>query len=94
MRDWKRYVRSRLRLPELKGQRRERIVEELALQIDDLYREALRGGASEEEAARDALEQVGDWEELTARIAEAERPNVVSASEPRPASSAWSMACC
>ena len=83
MREWKRYVRRRLRIGELRGLRQERIVEELAGQLADLYEEARRAGASDREAERAAVEQVPDWNELAARIREAERPNEVSAEERR-----------
>ena len=52
MRNWKRLVRRRLRLPELKGLRSERIVEEIAGQLEDIYDEARRHGASRAEMGR------------------------------------------
>ena len=75
MRDWKKYVRERLALPALKGLRDERIVEELAGQLEDLCREHLAHGLSEAEAERLAIAHVTDWSELTGRIADAERGN-------------------
>ena len=75
MRDWRAYVRERLALPSLKGLRDERIVEELAGQMEDLCREHLAHGLSEAEAERLATEHVADWEALRGRIAEAERGN-------------------
>jgi putative ABC transport system permease protein len=68
MRDWKRYVRERLSLPDVKGGSDEPIVEELAGQLEDLYREALERGASDEEADAYALDGLGDWDSLAEDI--------------------------
>ena len=75
MRDWKAYVRERLALPALKRLRDERIVEELAGQLEDLYRQHVAHGLSEAEAERQAMAHVTDWDVLTSRIAEVERGN-------------------
>jgi hypothetical protein len=55
MADWKHLVRVHLNLPPLHNQRAERIVEEIAGQLDDLYEEARRHGASPAEAERVAF---------------------------------------
>ena len=83
MPDWKRLVRRHLKLPPLHGQRAERIVEEIAGQLDDLYQEALREGASPRKAVRAAFAQIENWDELSARVIEAEGANRVSATEQR-----------
>jgi predicted permease len=83
MPDWKRLVRVHLKLPSLHDQRAERIVEEIAGQLDDLYQEALREGASPRKAVRAAFTQIENWDELSARVIEAEGPNRVSAAEQR-----------
>jgi predicted permease len=83
MPDWKRLVRVHLKLPPLHDQRAERIVEEIAGQLEDLYQEARRHGASSPEAERAAFAQIEHWDELSARVAEAEGPNRVSAAEQR-----------
>lgn len=83
MPDWKRHVRRRLHLPPLGGQREERIVEELASQLEDLYLEARRQGASSRDAMRAAVVKVESWGELSERIAEAEGPNRLSPAEQR-----------
>jgi putative ABC transport system permease protein len=75
MRDWKAYVRSRLALPALRGLRDERIVEELAGQLEDLYRTYLARGIPEAEAEELAASHVTDWDDLARRIAAAERKN-------------------
>src|SRR5512140_975694 len=83
MPDWKSLVRRHLKLPPLHNQRAERIVEEIAGQLEDLYQEALRGGASPRKGERAAFAQMENWDELSARIIEAEGPNRVSAREQR-----------
>ncbi|UCC47346.1 MAG: ABC transporter permease, partial [Gemmatimonadota bacterium] len=77
MRDWSRYIRERLSLPEMKGQRDERVIEELASQLEEFYLEALRRGASEQEAAAYAREQVTDWDGLAADILRSDRSDTV-----------------
>ena len=62
MRDWQAFVRARLRLPGLPPERESRIVRELAAQLEDFYREALAGGASEAEADAHACRQIRDWD--------------------------------
>jgi putative ABC transport system permease protein len=83
MPDWKSLVRRHLKLPLLHDQRAERIVEEIAGQLDDLYKEALGEGASPRKAVRTAFAQIENWDELSARVIEAERPNRLSAAEQR-----------
>src|SRR5512136_217965 len=83
MPDWKHLVRVHLKLPPLHDQRAERIVEEIAGQLDDLYQEARRHGASSPEAERAAFAQIENWDELSARIADSEEPNRISAAEQR-----------
>ena len=68
MRDWVAFVEERLDLSRLDDRRRRRIVEELGEQLDDVYREALDGGAPEHEAAAAAEALVPDWEALAARL--------------------------
>ncbi len=79
MRDWKAYVRARLAVPALRGLRDERIVEELAGQLEDLYRAQLARGVAEADAEELAAAHVRDWEDLARRIAAAERKNRQSA---------------
>jgi putative ABC transport system permease protein len=61
MRDWRRYVRENLALPQLRDGSDEAIVEELAGELEDLYREAIGRGSSEQDAEAYACEHVGDW---------------------------------
>ncbi|HZN03928.1 MAG TPA: ADOP family duplicated permease, partial [Candidatus Polarisedimenticolia bacterium] len=64
MPDWRRYVRERLSLPRLRPEREAETVEDLAQQLDDLYRAALERGATEEEAEAQARREIGDWDGL------------------------------
>jgi len=60
MRDWKSYLRQRLSLPEMEGHWDERMISELADHLEDIYREALARGASEEEAEAEVEAWLGD----------------------------------
>jgi putative ABC transport system permease protein len=64
VRDWTVFVRSRLSLPDLAPEREARIVRELATQLEDVYREAIAGGASESEADTTAAGQITDWSRM------------------------------
>jgi putative ABC transport system permease protein len=73
MRDWKRYVREHLPLPDIEGNLEAEVVEEIAIQLEDRYREARARGAGEEEADAEARELVTDWSELAADILSSKR---------------------
>jgi len=77
MRDWSRYVREHLPLPDMKGERDERIIAELGAQLEEFYLEALGRGASEQEADAYVREQVTDWEGLAADILRSDRSDTV-----------------
>ncbi len=47
MRDWVQYVRGNLALTELKKEREAKIVEDLARQLEDFYREGLSRNMTE-----------------------------------------------
>jgi hypothetical protein len=68
MRDWKRYVREHLPLPDIEGNLEAEVIEEIAIQLEDSYREARARGATEEEAEAEARELVTDWSELSSDI--------------------------
>jgi putative ABC transport system permease protein len=72
VRDWSAFVRSRLSLPGLTPERESRIVRELAAQLEDFYRDALDGGASEAEADAVAVRQIEDWGRLARDLASAD----------------------
>ncbi len=70
MRDWAAYVRERLRLEGLKPERAAEIVEEIAGQLEQAYREVLANGLDEAEAEAEAASHVADWEALGAAVRE------------------------
>jgi putative ABC transport system permease protein len=76
MPDFKRLVRERLVLPPMKGRRDEKIIEEVAGQLADFYRQALAAGRSEEDALSHALAEIPDWDTFASDISVAERPNI------------------
>jgi putative ABC transport system permease protein len=76
MRDWERYVRAHLALPDLALARESRIVRELASQLEDFYREALAGGMTESAADAHARAQITDWTHLAATLRRVDRPYV------------------
>ena len=62
MRDWEAFVREHLRLEDMKPGREHRIVRELAAQLEDIYRDALAQGMTDDDADSYARRQVRDWE--------------------------------
>jgi predicted permease len=68
MRDWKRYVREHLPLGDVEGPVELEIVEEIASQFEDGYREALARGATAEEADAEARALISDWRALAREI--------------------------
>jgi len=64
VRDWHAFVRARLSLPELVAEREARIVRELAVQLEDFYREARAAGHSDAHADAHAQRQIADWDRL------------------------------
>ena len=75
MRNWSRYVRGNLSLPQLKREREDKIIEDLAGQLEDFYREARARGDSEDDADRFAREQIPSMAELAGDLNRAEWPN-------------------
>jgi putative ABC transport system permease protein len=76
MRDWHAFVRERLRLPALTSEREARIVREVAAQLEDLYRDAVAGGATESDADTRAAAHISNWSRLAADLERADRPHV------------------
>lgn len=72
MRDWNRWVREHLSLPEMKGHHEERVISELADHLEDLYSEAVSGGASPEEAEALVMQELGDREAATLELIRSE----------------------
>ena len=84
MRDWQRFVREHLALPEFKPEREKRIVRELAAQLEDFYRDARARGLNEAEALGFAQRQIRDWECFASDLRRADRPHT------RPRIEQWS----
>jgi putative ABC transport system permease protein len=76
VRNWEAFVRSRLTLPDLAPERESRIVRELAVQLEDFYREAIARGSSEAEADAHACRQINDWERMAQDVWLADRRHV------------------
>jgi putative ABC transport system permease protein len=81
MRDWRTFVRERLRLPELAPEREARIVRELAAQLEDFYRDAIAGGASDADADAYAQRQIDDWDQMAHAVRVADRAHARPALE-------------
>jgi hypothetical protein len=64
MTEWTNYVRQNLRLHGLRPEREAEIIEDLAQQLEDAYREALAGGMAEADAVVSARQHVPDWDSL------------------------------
>lgn len=64
MPDWKRYLRERIPLPPMRGQRDARALQEMADHLEDLYEEARSRGLSEEEAEAHVLRWLGEPERV------------------------------
>lgn len=60
MPDWKKEIRNRLAAANLSPAREHEIVEELTQHLDDVYEQAIKNGATKEEAYRAALRQLSD----------------------------------
>jgi putative ABC transport system permease protein len=69
MPDWKRVVRENLPGGRFRGGMAAEIQEEIAAHLEDTYVDALRMGATEEQAEAHAGAQIDDWEALAERIA-------------------------
>ena len=76
MSEWTEYVRQRLQLPALREAREAEIVEDLARQLEDAYRDARLAGTSDREARTRAEQHVADWEALARELAGSRRARV------------------
>jgi predicted permease len=72
--DWEQYVRRRLRIAGVVNSREEKIIRELASHAEELYLEAVAGGASGEEALDQVELRIGNWESLTRELNRIEGP--------------------
>ena len=75
MRDWAAFVRSRLTLDRLTPEREAHIVREIASQLEDFYRDAIRRGASPDVADAHARAQIRDWNRMADDVVRADRPH-------------------
>jgi hypothetical protein len=73
MRDWDAYVRTHLALPDLVRERESRVVQELAAQLEDAYRDAIARGLSPSEADAHTRAQITDWRSLADSIRSVDR---------------------
>jgi predicted permease len=71
--DWQNYVRKNLRLRTLRPEREAEIMEDLARQLDDAYREAISSGLTEAQARARAEQHVTDWEALSRELTNSPR---------------------
>jgi len=76
MRNWEKFVRQNLQLTQAPPERESEIVEDLAQQLDEAYREALGRGSSEQDAAHFAEQQVLDWDKLRRQLQQSRRAAV------------------
>jgi len=58
--DWRRFVRTHVRLPQMARHREERVLAELADHLEDVYRDARSRGTGEDEARARAERRLGD----------------------------------
>src|SRR5271169_2839813 len=73
MRDWKALVEQRLAGLALEPEERTEVIAEVAAHLEDTCEEMLRQGVTEEEAVRQALSRVGNWQDLQRKILAAKR---------------------
>ena len=71
--DWAAYVRRRLHLTDLDAAREAEIVEDVAHQLDDAYREALASGLAESDARLRAEGHIADWDALARELSASPR---------------------
>ena len=76
MPDWTQYVRDHLKIQTLREGREAEIVEDLARQLEDAYREARQSGATDAEARTRAEQHVTDWAALSRQLARSRRERV------------------
>jgi hypothetical protein len=73
MHDWQELVRRRLCGLSLDAAEKDEVQSELAAHLEESYEGFCKQGLLEKEAARRALEQVSDWQDLQRRILNAKR---------------------
>lgn len=73
MQDWEKLVHRHLAGIALSDAQRDEVVSELAAHLQEHFEAMLRSGLGEDEAARRAVIQAGDWKQLRYRIQKAKR---------------------
>jgi predicted permease len=73
MPDWTAYVRERLRLNSVRPPHDRDIVDDLAGQLEEAYRDAIGRGLSEADAVAAAAEHVADWRALSEQVGQSRR---------------------
>jgi putative ABC transport system permease protein len=73
LRDWKAFVRGKLSLPGLKGNRERDIIDEVASQLEDVYQDCLSRGMSDSEAEAAVDAHIPDWDSFAKDLLKAER---------------------
>ena len=68
MPDWSAYIRDNLSLRGVRADREAAILEDLARQLDDAYREALAGGMTEAEALAFTKEHISNWDSFSREL--------------------------
>jgi predicted permease len=90
MPDWNAYVRARLWLHDVRPQQEQDVVDDLAGQLEDAYREAIARGLSPAEAEAVAADHIRDWARLAREVASSRRlaSSLVDRAETRAADAA------
>ena len=78
MRDWHEFVRKQLALTDFAPEREEKIVTELAAQMEEFYANGLSRGMSQQEADEFARRQVKDWECFASEVRRADPPGAAA----------------
>ena len=73
MPDWNAYVRAHLRLHGVRPQHEQDVVDDLAGQLEDAYRDAIARGLSPTDAEAAAKDHVHDWASLSRDVASSRR---------------------
>jgi len=68
MSDWKTYVRERLPLTGLRPEHEQDVVDDLAGQLDEAYRDAIARGLNDQDATAEAKAHIADWASLARQV--------------------------
>src|ERR1044071_4995970 len=73
MPDWNAYVRAHLSMTGLRPDREQDVVDDIAGQLEEVYREGIGRGLSEPEAEAAAVAHIPDWTSLATEVAGSKR---------------------